>query len=54
MTEIFLGGVDKNKKGVSHIYPISKGEVIDDKRNVNTEAVIGNIFDCAKVLKCRE
>ena len=46
LTGFFLEAVDKNQKGVSHSYPISKGRFDDDEWNANTEEVIGNIFDC--------
>ena len=46
LTGFFLEAVDKNQKGVSHSYPISKGSFDDDEWNANTDEVIGNIFDC--------
>ncbi len=46
LTGFFLEAVDKNQKGVSHSYPISRGSFDDDEWNVNTDEVIGNIFDC--------
>ena len=53
LTGFFLEAADKDKKGVSHSYPISRGEFDDDERNVNTDEVIGNIFGRPKVLECR-
>ena len=46
LTGFFLEVADKNKKGVSHSYPISRGRFDDDEWNVNTDEVIGNVFDC--------
>ena len=46
LTGFFQEAVDKNQKGVSHSYPISKGSFDDDEWNANTDEVIGNIFDC--------
>ena len=46
LTGFFLEAVDKNQKGVSHSYPISRGSFDDDEWNANTDEVIGNIFDC--------
>ena len=46
LTGFFLEVMDKNKKGVSHSYPISRGEFDDDERNINTDEVTGNVFDC--------
>ena len=46
LTGFFLEAVDKNQKGVSHSFPISRGSFDDDEWNVNTDEVIGNIFDC--------
>ena len=46
LTGFFLEAVDKNQKGVSHSYPISKGSFDGDEWNANTDEVIGNIFDC--------
>ncbi len=46
LTGFFLEAVDKNQKGVSHSFPISRGSFDDDERNANTDEVIGNIFDC--------
>ena len=46
LTGFFLEVADKDKKDVSHSYPISRGGLDDDGRNVNTDEVIGNIFDC--------
>ena len=46
LTGFFLEAVDKNQKGVSHSFPISRGSFDDDEWNANTDEVIGNIFDC--------
>ena len=46
LTGFFLEVVDKTQKGVSHSYPISRGRFDGDERNVNTDEVIGNVFDC--------
>ena len=46
LTGFFLEAVDKNRKGVSHSFPISRGSFDDDEWNANTDEVIGNIFDC--------
>lgn len=46
LTGFFLEAVDKNQKGVSHSFPISRGRFDDDEWNANTDEVIGNIFDC--------
>ena len=53
LTGFFLEVADKDKKGVSHSYPISRGEFDDDERNVNTDEVVRNIFGRPKVLKRR-
>lgn len=46
LTGFFLEAADKDQKGVSHSYPISRGRFDDDEWNANTDEVIGNIFDC--------
>ena len=46
LTGFFLEAADKEQKGVTHSYPISRGGLDDDGRNVNVDEVIGNIFDC--------
>ena len=46
LTGFFLKAADKDQKGVSHSYPISRGGFDDDERNFNTDEVIGNVFDC--------
>ncbi len=46
LTGFFLEAVDKNQKGVSHSFPISRGSFDDDEWNANTDEVICNIFDC--------
>ena len=46
LTGFFLEAVDKNQKGVSHSFPISRGSFDDDEWNANTDEVIGNVFDC--------
>lgn len=46
LTGFFLKAADKNKKGVAHSYPTSRGRFDDDEWNVNTDEVIGNTFDC--------
>ncbi len=46
LTGFFLEAADKNQKGVFHSYPIGRGGFDDDERNVNTDEVIGNTFDC--------
>ena len=46
LTGFFLEAADKEQRGVTHSYSISRGEFDDEGRNVNTDEVIGNIFDC--------
>ena len=46
LTGFFLEAADKEQRGVTHSYPISRGGFDDDERNVNVDEVIGNIFDC--------
>lgn len=35
----------KDQRGVSHSYPIGRGVFDDDERDVNTDEIIGNIFN---------
>ena len=53
MSGFFLEVTDKGRKSITHSYPISRGEFDDDERNVNTDEIIGNIFDRPKMLKYR-
>jgi uncharacterized phage protein (TIGR01671 family) len=53
LSGFFLEVTDKGRKSITHSYPISRGEFDDDERNVNTDEIIGNIFDRPKMLKYR-